>query len=312
MDLKHIWQARLSKAHLVLSLVLTIVGACVVAIIAMLGASMLPVDFSPWMAVVFLLVVYTIVALSVLHAIRRDAKNDPGAAKSNVIALGVITLPFLLLIGLFTLSGIIEFLHPSPQEKFHQRLQYIVDHQAEYQDSTSLVNAVLAALGADTRWRPYANNDWNFEVDLPDLDLEVSVDNLKVGLQPLTFHRVFVNTSNSLNSNLEYSVGYCRLDWISTDGQVDSLFDAQRHFYLEAGPAKLLDQTELNSMAHRGREMTVSVINTDPVQIVRCRMFFHHGVFYRLTVLTEEARISNEAMEHFFTSFRIGNGSETL
>lgn len=307
MDLKRIWQARISKVHLGLSLVLTIAGACALGLFALilLDANELGIDFTPWTAVLMLFICYIIVALFLLHAIRRDALGDPGAAKSNVIALGVISLPFLLLIGLYGSVGIRNILEPPPEDQVRERLQYLVEHQAEFQDSSNLVNGVLAAFGADTLWRPFASNDSTFQVDLPNIDPVVSISEVPVGARWLVFHEVSVNTSNSLNQNLKYSVASCRLGWIRTTGQMDSLFEAQRDYLLATAPAKLIEHSTLDMINTPGREMTMRLLKTDAPEMMRCRMFFHHGMFFRLIVISSKDRMPNKAMEHFLTSFRI-------
>lgn len=111
------------------------------------------------------------------------------------------------------------------------------------------------------------------------------------------------NLQNEDHPNLGYSMDYIFLPEVKTKEDIDALFNQQRDYLLSATNAELEFEKKIEKNEADGRHLYLTI---DASNIkTNYKMYFKHGIFYKLAVVTEEGKLFNKAIGDFFDSFEI-------
>ncbi|MEN9304154.1 MAG: hypothetical protein RL264_2583 [Bacteroidota bacterium] len=124
------------------------------------------------------------------------------------------------------------------------------------------------------------------------------IDNKEVEI----FHYT-ANMEGEEHENLAYQLDYMYIPEIKTRVQINELFDSQRDYLISATNSKLEYEKIIEKNKAPGRHLYFTV---DASKIkATCNLFFNDGVFFKITVFTEEGNLFNPLISKFLNSFKI-------
>ena len=152
-------------------------------------------------------------------------------------------------------------------------------------------------------WQEIIDEEANFKVKFPNYDLEKGSVNDTVNGIPVQRHFYSLNLQNENLDNLAYRLDCSIYPSDKTKKEKDLLFINQKKHLASYNDVYLESETLIDSLNYYGRDMTFSL---ETVNLkTRYRLFFHNGIFYKLTVITKNNSEKNKALMYFLNSFEI-------
>jgi hypothetical protein len=178
------------------------------------------------------------------------------------------------------------------------------DRLKEGEASREEVDSLLEAHGIQGSYDLKVPKD-HFEVTFPvgKKHVKASTSIQVIDGEEVEIYEYAANMQYEKDVNLAYQLSYNYLDDIKTDKDIKQLFDDQRDYWLSATNSELEVERiiDLNGIPGRHYYMTVDGSNAK----TQNNIYYHNGVFYRLTVVTKEGNLFNKSISKFMDSFKI-------
>lgn len=152
-------------------------------------------------------------------------------------------------------------------------------------------------------WQEIVDEKANFRIKFPNYTLERGSVNDTINETPVQRQFYSLNLQNEKLDNLAYRLDCTIYPSDKTNNEKDLLFIRQKKHLASYNDVYLESETLIDTLNYYGRDMTFSLKNVN--LITRYRLFFHNGVFYKLTVITKNNSERNKALTYFFDSFEI-------
>lgn len=152
-------------------------------------------------------------------------------------------------------------------------------------------------------WQEIRSDEGHFRIEFPAYEVSSGVRTYLYEDREIQTHYFELNTQYEDDDNLAYTVSYSFWPEITSQEQIDDLFNSQRDYLLSAANATLEYEMELDPQLPHGRELYMTV-DDRPIKMMY-RMFFSSGIIYALAVVTEHGKLLNESLTRFLNSFMI-------
>lgn len=203
---------------------------------------------------------------------------------------------------LFALLVVLVSCKESPRQTgVETTLEKIKKSTANESDINDLLDSVSVKEGVFEVNVPKAN----FKVTFPVLNVKESTKKQILENKTVEIFSYTANLQGKNHVNLGYQLDYVFLPELRGKQEIENFFNEQREFILSMSNSTLEFENviELNGASGRHLFFTVdeSSIKTN------CKMYFKNGVFYKLSVVTENGKLFNKSISKFFDSFEITN-----
>lgn len=157
-------------------------------------------------------------------------------------------------------------------------------------------------------WQTIQSEKGNFSIEFPDFEVEKGHSTQLIDGEEFKIYYYSINTQNENDANLGYRIDYSFYPDLMTAEQIKEEFNVQRDFVLSATNSKLEYEYVIDTLDYPGRDILFTVDNSSIK--TRYRLFFNEGIFYKLTVITEDGSHFNNSITRFFDSFKILDDNE--
>ncbi|MBL1281298.1 MAG: hypothetical protein COA33_013550 [Fluviicola sp.] len=202
----------------------------------------------------------------------------------------------IILVLLITLVSCSE-----PQEKsdFDKILEKIENGSSNESDINKLLESI-------------SDQEGSYEVSFPDAKFTIKfpVTNVKesstiqiIDNEEVEIFHYTANMQGKDHINLAYQLDYVFLPEVKLKEEIDDLFNEQRDYIVSAANSELEFEKIIEKNDAIGRHLYLTI---DESEIkTNYKMYFKNGIFYKLAVITEDGKLFNKSIGHFFDSFEI-------
>ncbi len=163
----------------------------------------------------------------------------------------------------------------------------------------------------------------NYFLKVPKFHFELTFPAAKTDVTPtvtehgeMKVYHYFANMQETNDDNLAYQIDYNYMD-LGDFENVEELFDLQRDFIFSemnsklksevdsASKAVVVSEEKINLNGISGRYFSSRMIIPPTEYMNYHRWYYHDGILYRLTILTQDPKFPNKSASTFFDSFKI-------
>lgn len=210
-----------------------------------------------------------------------------------------ITIILIVLVTFFSACTEKQDQQEQQKAKFDAILQKIKDGKGKQSDLNELFESMP---GDDGYWQvnfPKAK----FRIVFPVPKVKESKTKQIIYNEEFEIFHYTANLQGKDHVNLGYQLDYSFLPQIKTKEEIDDLFNDQRDYLLSATNSKLEMEEIIEKNGAPGRHLYFTVDESNIK--INYKMYFKNGIFYRLSVVTEEGKLFNKSISNFFNSFAI-------
>ena len=165
-------------------------------------------------------------------------------------------------------------------------------------------NRILELIDNNSKkWKEVKSEKGNFRIEFPDFEIKEGQTTQLLDGEEIIIYYYSINTQNENHDNLGYRVDYSFSPNIKTTEQINEEFNMQRDYVLSATNSILEYENVIDTLNYLGRDMYLTIDNSKIK--TRYRLFFDKGIFYKLTVRTEDGKHFNKSITRFLNSFKI-------
>lgn len=157
-------------------------------------------------------------------------------------------------------------------------------------------------------WKEIKSEKGNFSIKFPDFEVKKGQTTQLIDGKEITLYHYSINSQNENHVNLGYRIDYSFWPDIKTEEQINEQFNIQRDYALSATNSTLEYENVIDTLNYPGRDLLLTIDNSELK--ARYRLFFDNGIFYKLTVITEDGNHFNNSITKFFDSFKILDDKE--
>lgn len=147
------------------------------------------------------------------------------------------------------------------------------------------------------------NPKGKFKIRFPVMNVEESTTTQIIDNEEIDIFHNAANMQGKNHVNLAYQLDYLFLPEIKTKEEIDYLFKEQRDYVLSGTNSTLEFEKVISKNGAPGRHLYLTV--DDSNLKLNYKMYFKNGIFYKLSVITENGNLFNKEITHFFNSFVI-------
>lgn len=203
----------------------------------------------------------------------------------------------MIILALLTLT--VSCTEPAEKSEVEQILEKFENGKG----SESYINDLLESL--EDKEGSYEVNLPNakFKIKFPVISVKESSSKQIIDNQEIEIFHYTANMQGKEHINLGYQLDYVFLPEVISIEEIHELFNDQRDFILSATNSKLEFEKVIEKNEAPGRHLYLTI---DESEIkTNYKMYFKNGIFYKLTVVTEDGKLFNKSISEFFESFEI-------
>lgn len=203
----------------------------------------------------------------------------------------------MIILALLTLT--VSCTEPAEKSEVEQILEKFENGKG----SESYINDLLESL--EDKEGSYEVNLPNakFKIKFPVISVKESSSKQIIDNQEIEIFHYTANMQGKEHINLGYQLDYVFLPEVISIEEIYELFNDQRDFILSATNSKLEFEKVIERNEAPGRHLYLTI---DESEIkTNYKMYFKNGIFYKLTVVTEDGKLFNKSISEFFESFEI-------
>lgn len=142
-----------------------------------------------------------------------------------------------------------------------------------------------------------------FKIKFPVTNVKESSIRQLIDNEEVEIFHYTANMQGKDHINLGYQLDYVFLPEVKLKEEIDDLFNEQRDYILSATNSELEFENIIEKNDAPGRHLYLTI---DESEIkTNHKMYFKNGIFYKLTVVTENGKLFNKSISKFFDSFEI-------
>lgn len=210
----------------------------------------------------------------------------------KILKLKYFVLPIIILMGF---SSCVEKEEMTETDYFMKKMS---DGKATVEDLDKLIES-FDGVGETIITPP----DGKFKLTFPVSNVKNETVKLLEDGMPRENHTYSANMQGKDHPNLAYQVAYTFMPEVKTERQINQLFDGQRDYLISGTNAKVEFEKLIESNGTPGRHLYMTI--DDSNMKTNTKMFFKNGIFYQLTVATEDGHLFNNQISEFFGSFEM-------
>lgn len=180
-----------------------------------------------------------------------------------------------------------------------QILEKLKNGNADKSDVDDLIKSLSDKEGSYEVSFPKAN----FKIKFPVTNVVESSSIQLIENEEVEIFHYTANMQNKDHVNLAYQLDYVFMPDVKTKKEINELFDEQRDYVLSASNSELEFEKIIEKNEAPGRHLYFTVDESNIK--INYKLFFKNGIFYKLSVITEEGNLFNNAISQFFDSFEI-------
>lgn len=203
----------------------------------------------------------------------------------------------MIILALLTLT--VSCTEPAEKSEVEQILEKFENGKG----SESYINDLLESL--EDKEGSYEVNLPNakFKIKFPVISVKESSSKQIIDNQEIEIFHYTANMQGKEHINLGYQLDYVFLPEVISIEEIYELFNDQRDFILSATNSKLEFEKVIERNEAPGRHLYLTI---DESEIkTNYKMYFKNGIFYKLTVVTEDGKLFHKSISEFFESFEI-------
>lgn len=187
------------------------------------------------------------------------------------------------------------------QEK--SEVEMILDKIEKGKGDESDINQLLESMADEEGSFELSFPKARFKIKFPVTNVKESSTKQLIDNEKIEIFHYTANMQNKGDDNLAYQLDYVFLPEIVSEKEIDDLFTEQRNYILSATNSELEFEKIIEKNDASGRHLYFTVDESDIK--TNCKMYFKDGIFYQLTVVTENGKLFNKSISRFFDSFEI-------
>lgn len=180
---------------------------------------------------------------------------------------------------------------------------YVKGEENQILDTSAADKTIEIANKIIGDWKIIKSEKGNFHIEFPDFEVKKGLTTQLLDQEEIIIYHYSINLQNESHINIGYLVDYSFWSNIKTKEQINERFDSQRNYILSATNSTLEYEKIIDTLSYPGRDLYFTI--DDSSLKARYRMFFNNGIFYTLTVITEDGKHFNKSITRFLNSFKI-------
>ncbi|MFT6921129.1 MAG: hypothetical protein ACJA1C_000123 [Crocinitomicaceae bacterium] len=189
------------------------------------------------------------------------------------------------------------------EETERSEIEKILDKSNGGNLSQEDLERLIEIAGEGEATSEFINDEANFKITFPVTGVEESTSILIIDDEELEVFHYTANMQGKDHVNLAYKLDYLYLNNIEGEDAIKALFNEQRDYLLSATNAKLEFEKVIEKNNAPGRHLYLTIDDSNIK--THYKMYYKDGIFYSVTVVTEEGNLFNKASSRFFKSFEI-------
>lgn len=177
-------------------------------------------------------------------------------------------------------------------------LKKISDGKATEKDLNKLIES-LEVEGETLVYPP----EGKFKLTFPVSNVKNKVVKQIIDGKVVEYYQYNANCQGKNHPNLAYQIMYAFVSDVKSEKDINLFFDGQRDYIVSGTNAaiefEMLDETK----GVTGRHLYLTI--DDSNLKTNTKMFIRNGIYYQLSVVTEEGHLFNNQITEFFDSFEI-------